>query len=112
MCACFKEEKKEDACDKINCRRRFFLLRRKCFRKLRVESKRTKKMVQENSLKGSTFSGHYKQICLSATLSPKAKKNHTFEELISLFTCVVVYFYCFFFRSGPLLNDNSAPTRL
>ena len=34
MCACFKEEKKEDACDEINCRRRFFLRRQSSSRKL------------------------------------------------------------------------------
>ena len=55
MCACFKEEKKEDACDKINCRRRFFL-RRKCFSEIASRVKKDKKRwVRENFLKGSTF---------------------------------------------------------
>ena len=55
MCACFKEEKKEDVCDKINCRRRFFFVV-SASRKLRVESKRTKKDgCVKIFIKGSTF---------------------------------------------------------
>ena len=58
MCACFKEEKKEDDCDEINCRGRFFL-RRKCFSEIasRVKKDKEKRWVRENfyMIKGSTF---------------------------------------------------------
>ena len=59
-CALVLKKKKEDDCDEINCRRRCLLSSlSSSSRKLRVESKRTKKKrwVRENfyMIKGSTF---------------------------------------------------------
>ena len=71
-------------------------------RKLRVESKRTKKeMVRENfyMIKGSTFvrSLQTNNVYALNSIAESEEKPHR-EELISLFTCVV-YFYCTLFSS-------------